>query len=52
MMDSQAFCEIEAGIPSNEIGLLFNGIPLLESEMVAIVTFIFKLTLKILICNW
>ena len=30
-MDSQAFCEIEAGIPSNEIGLLFNGIPLLEN---------------------
>ncbi|XP_023326271.1 protein DDI1 homolog 2 [Eurytemora carolleeae] len=28
----QAFCEIEAGIPSTEIGLLFNGIPLLENS--------------------
>ena len=27
---SQAFCEVESGVPSAEIGLLFNGIPLLD----------------------
>ena len=26
----QAFCEVESGIPSAEIGLLYNGIPMLD----------------------
>jgi len=26
----KAFCEVESGVPSAEIGLLFNGIPLLD----------------------
>merc|ERR1711970_1194071 len=26
----KAFCEVESGIPSSEIGLLFNGIPMLD----------------------
>ena len=28
----QAFCEVESGIPSAEIGLLFNGVPLTDSK--------------------
>jgi len=28
----KAFCEVESGIPSAEIGLLFNGIPLLDMK--------------------
>jgi len=28
----KAFCEVESGIPSTEIGLLFNGIPLLDMK--------------------
>ena len=28
----QAFCEIESGIPAGEMGLLFNGIPLLDNK--------------------
>ena len=27
----QAFCEVESGIPSAEIGLLFNGVPLTDN---------------------
>jgi len=26
----KAFCEVESGIPSAEIGLLYNGIPMLD----------------------
>ena len=28
--DCQAFCEVESGVASSEISLLFNGIPLLD----------------------
>merc|ERR1712227_280933 len=28
----KAFCEVESGIPSSEIGLLFNGIPMTDSR--------------------
>ena len=28
----KAFCEMEAGIPAGEMGLLFNGIPLLDNK--------------------
>jgi len=28
----KAFCEVESGIPSSEIGLLFNGVPMLDQK--------------------
>jgi len=28
----KAFCEVESGIPSAEMGLLFNGVPLLDNK--------------------
>ena len=31
MLLLQAFCEVESGIPSAEIGLLFNGVPLTDN---------------------